>query len=292
MPQRRQFRVADIVAQSGLSRATVDRVLHGRPGVRLETVAQVDRAVEELERQRSQVLLSGRSLILDLVMQAPERFTAESRRALEAELHALRPAVARARFHLDEHSDPVAAARLLDRIAKRGSRGVILKAPDHPAVGDAIGRLAAAGVPTVTFVTDVSGGARVAYVGVDNAAAGATAAYLIQHWASSTGDVLVTLSSSSFRGEEERQRGFVSALAALAPKRPVHQVTDTDGLDRSMFESVRRALVEHPGIDAVYSVGGGNRAILAAFAEAGRVPAMFVAHDLDAENRRLLRTQG
>jgi hypothetical protein len=61
--------VNDIALQSGMSRATVDRVLHGRPGVRAETVAQVERAVPELERQWQQVHLSGASLMLDLVMQ-------------------------------------------------------------------------------------------------------------------------------------------------------------------------------------------------------------------------------
>ena len=45
--QRREFRVTDVAVQSGLSRATVDRVLHGRPGVRPETVRMVERAIEE-----------------------------------------------------------------------------------------------------------------------------------------------------------------------------------------------------------------------------------------------------
>ena len=74
----------------------MDRVLHGRDGVRAETVAQVERAVAELERQRAQVRLSGRTFMLDLVMQAPERFSSASRQALEAELASLRPAVLRA----------------------------------------------------------------------------------------------------------------------------------------------------------------------------------------------------
>src|SRR6266568_4037507 len=68
---RREHRVVDIAAQAGLSRATVDRVLHGRDGVRSETIAQVNQAIDELERQREQVQLSGRTLIVDLVMQTP-----------------------------------------------------------------------------------------------------------------------------------------------------------------------------------------------------------------------------
>ncbi len=289
--KRHPYRVTDIVAQSGLSRATVDRVLHGRVGVRPETAAQVERAIEDLERQRTQVHLSGKALILDLVMQTPGRFATASRTALESELQALRPAAVRARFHLEERSDPARAALVLDQIARRGSHGVILKAPDHPEVEAAVARLEAARIPTVTFVTDIPGSARVAYVGLDNVAAGATAAYLVASWAGSSGDVLLTLSHSSFRGEEERETGFVATLAHLAPTRQVRRVTDTDGLDETMAEAVRRAIDAHRSVDAVYSIGGGNRATVTAFAEAGRRPAVFVAHDLDADNVALLRTR-
>jgi LacI family transcriptional regulator len=288
---RRQYRVTDIAAQAGLSQATVDRVLHGRAGVRPETVAQVERAIGELERQRSQVQLSGKTILLDMVMQAPDRFASECRNALEAELRALRPAVLRVRSDLRESSDPDAAARTLDAIARRGSDGVILKAPDHPTVVGAVGRLGATGIPVVTFVTDLPSSRRAAYVGVDNFAAGATAAYLVAHWAGSHGDVLLTVSHSSFRGEEERELGFRSELAALAPARGVCAVTDTGGLDEAMLDAVRAALAGNPSIDAVYSAGGGNRATLSAFAELRRSPVVFVAHDLDADNRDLLRTR-
>jgi LacI family transcriptional regulator len=288
---RREHRVVDIAAQAGLSRATVDRTLHGREGVRPETVAQVNRAIEELERQREQVHLSGRTLILDLVMQTPERFGIASRDALEAELRSLRPAVLRARSHLNEHSDPAAAAALLDSVGRKGSHGVILKAPDHPLVVDAVQRLAHRGIPTVTFVTDIRGSRRAAYVGMDNVAAGATAAYLVTQWAGPSGGVLVTVSHSSFRGEEERGIGFLRTLAELGPRRKVHEVKDTDGLDLTILVAVRGALALHPSIDAVYSAGGGNVATLKAFDEIGVTPKVYVAHDLDGDNRALLRTR-
>jgi LacI family transcriptional regulator len=291
MGARQKHRVVDIARQSGLSRATVDRVLHGREGVRPETVAQVDQAIAELERQRGQVQLSARTRILDLVMQAPDRFANAARDALEIELRALRPAVVRARSRLSEHSDPAAAVGALDDIVHRGSDGVILKAPDAPEVAAAVDRLAEAGIPTVTFVTDVRASRKAAYVGVDNRAAGATAAYLITRWAGPAGTVLVTLSHSSFRGEEEREIGFRETLAELAAERKIHEVTDTDGLDQTMLIAVRAALALHPAINAVYSVGGGNRATLAAFDELGTVPTVFIAHDLDGDNRSLLRTR-
>ena len=179
MGARREHRVVDIAAQAGLSRATVDRVLHGREGVRPETVAQVTRAIDELERQREQVHLSGRTLILDLVMQTPERFASASRDALEAELRSLRPAVLRARSHLSEHSDPAAAAALLDdagpqAVARGDPQGA--GPPAGRRGGPAAGRQ---GHPDRDVrdrrAAQPSGGVRRGWTTV---AAGATAAYL------------------------------------------------------------------------------------------------------------------
>ncbi len=226
-------------------------------------------------------------------MQAPARFSGAVRAALEAELPGLRPAVIRSRFHLREEGPPTELAQTLDAIGQRGSAGVLLKAPDHPAVVDAVTRLYEQDIPVVTLVTDLPLSHRVAYVGIDNRAAGATAAYLVTRMSHDpSASVLVTLSSHSFRGEEEREIGFRSAMRALAPDRTIREVSETDGLDASMLAAVTRALEHDPDIGAVYSIGGGNTAILDAFRQAGRRPAPFVAHDLDGDNTALLRHDG
>ena len=285
-------RVRDIADQCGLSPATVDRVLHARPGVSARAVRAVEQAVLDLDRQQSQLRLGTRTLMLDVVMQAPARFSSAVRQALEGELPTARPAVVRARFHLRESADVRAAVAAMDAVGTRGrtSHGVLLKAPDHPDVAAAALRLKERGIPVVTLVTDVRGSGRVAYVGLDNAVAGATAAYLVSQWLGERrGDVLVTMSRSVFFGERERAEAFVARLAELAPSRGVVTVADSDGLDATMAALVGRALAEHPAIGAVYSVGGGNRATVGAFAAAGRACRVFIGHDLDRDNADLLR---
>lgn len=285
------YRIREIAQQAGVSEATVDRVLHGRAGVRSSTIAEVHQAVEDLDRQRSQLRLTGRTFMLDLVMQSPARFSTEVRRALEHELPTLRPAVIRSRFHLEEESHPGRIASTLASIARRGSHGVLLKAPDDPAVVEAIAGLVNHGIPVVTLFTDVPLSRRVAYVGIDNRAAGATAAYLLTRWSPHGGTVLVTVSSSTFRGEDEREIGFRAAMRRMAPERVVREVTDTDGLDAAMLHAVSTVLEDDPTIDAVYSVGGGNAATARAFERAGRRLSAFIAHDLDEDNVALLRQQ-
>jgi LacI family transcriptional regulator len=207
------YPIREIARQSGLSEATVDRVLNKRPGVRASTAANVAQAIIDLDRQRSQVRLGGRTFIIDVVMQTPDRFSAAVKSALELELPMLRPAVVRSRFDFRETARPGELVKILDDIRRRGSMGVILKAPDEPEISDAIRRLHDAGIPVVTLVTDIPLSGRVAYVGIDNRAAGATAAYLIDQWL--TGDdgaILMALSRSAFRGEEEREMGFRTTM--------------------------------------------------------------------------------
>lgn len=284
------FRVREIALQAGLSEATVDRVLNSRNGVRPATAAQVHRAISELERQQTQIQLGGRTFVVDVVMQAPERFSSAVRGALEAVLPSLRPAVVRARFDFREQGPVGELVRSLERVATRRSHGVLLKAPDTPEVADAVNRLQDRGVPVITLVTDLPTSGRTAYVGVDNRAAGATAAYLVHEWLRDRpGRVLVTLSSESFRGEEERETGFRAGLRAVDPSRRLVEITESAGVDATMRRLVRRAVRRHPDIVGVYSIGGGNRATLDVFHEIGHPVQVFVAHDLDEDNTRLLR---
>ncbi len=284
------YPIREIARQAGLSEATVDRVLNGRGGVRESTQREVRQAIADLDRQRTQVRLVGRTFMIDVVAQAPERFTVAVRAALEAELPALHPAVMRSRFHFRETGPVVELAATLDRIARRGSQGVILKAPDVPEITAAVARLVAAGIPVVTLVTDLPSSARLAYVGIDDRAAGATAAYLMGQWLGERpGNILTSLSSGFFRNEEEREMGFRGVMRARHPERALVEIAEGQGLDATQYDLVRDALKRDPDIRAVYSIGGGNNATLRAFEDLGRECAVFVAHDLDHDNTRLLR---
>ncbi|WNC94858.1 LacI family DNA-binding transcriptional regulator [Paraburkholderia sp. FT54] len=285
-----RFLIKEIALQAGLGVATVDRVLNSRANVREHTRRRVEQAIRELEKQELQLATTGRKLIVDVVVEAPARFADEIKSALEAELPALHPAVFRPRFHMRETMTTHEVLEALHSIGRRGSHGVFLKARDVPEIAEAIGELQRNGIPVITTFTDIPLSGRVAYAGLDNRVAGATAAYLITQWLGTRpGNVLITMSDERFRGEEEREISFRRALRARQPQLAVIDASGGHGLDSLTEERVLDVIRPHNKIDAVYSMGGGNNAIIRAIEAKQQSPVRFIGHDLDRDNVRLLR---
>ncbi len=285
-----RFPIKEIARQSGLGVATVDRVLNNRAHVSPQTRARVQAAMEELEAQERQLSARGRRMFVDVVVEAPQRFCRQIKSACEAVLPTLGEAVFRPRFLFQEimqESDVVAA---LTRIRKRGSHGVCLKARDVPAVRDMVNALEAAGIPVVTLVTDIPTSKRSAYAGIDNAKAGRTAAYLLANaLADDRGTILTSRSQEEFQGEAERHVQFRDTFLALRPGYDILEITGGAGLAGNTRRRLDAQPIRAADVDAVYSMGGGNRAIVEFLNAHGRTPRHFIAHDLDADNAALLK---
>lgn len=285
-----RFLVKEIALQAGVGVATVDRVLNGRAHVREGTRKRVEQAITELEKQQLQLATTGRKLYVDVVAEAPSRFVDEIQEALHAELLSFHPLLLRPRFVTRETMTNDYVIETLRSIAKRGSHGVLLKARDVQEISDEIGKLRRQGIPVITVFTDIPLSGRVAYAGPDNRVAGATAAYLIGQWVGGReGSVLVTMSDELFRGEEEREASFRRSLRVHYPNLTILDASGGHGLDHETEKIVQRVLCRDAKIVAVYSMGGGNMAVLKALTAAKQQPLCFIGHDLDLDNVRLLR---
>ena len=284
-----RFPLKEVARQSGLSTATVDRAINNRANVSPQTKARVAAAISELEGQEAQLTARGRRLFFDFVIEAPTRFSREIQHAAEQVLPRIGSAVCRPRFLAQEimgEDDVIAALR---RIAKRGSHGVCIKARDLPAIRAAVDQLIASGIPVVTLVTDLTTTKRIAYVGLDNQSAGRTAAYLIaKAIGDSAGTVLTSRSNDRFLGEEERETAFKATLNRLCPKLRIVDASGGSGVHFETERIMQSVVEDFDQMRAVYSMGGGNRAILDVLEQNGSLPDIYVAHDLDNDNRRLI----
>ncbi|EGH71985.1 LacI family DNA-binding transcriptional regulator [Pseudomonas syringae] len=292
LERARHFSIKQLAAQAGVSKATVDRVLHQRGNVHHRTQRRIEQALNELEAQERNGLVVGRTFHIDVIMHTPKRFSSAVKAAIEAQLGSLAPFRIAPRFYFFEEIEPQAMHNELLRCLDRGTQGVVLKAADEPPTLTAVKALKAAGIPVVTLVTDLPHSERIGYVGIDNRIAGQTAAYLLSRWlGNEPQEVAVVIGSETFRGEEEREMGFRNALRGQAAHLQVVEISGGFGVYERTFKRVTEALERYPRLNALYSVGGGNRAIVEAFASLSRPLNVFIGHDLDEENRQLL-TQG
>jgi len=283
----------DMAREAGVSVATLDRVLHGRAGVREDTARRVREAIDrygfrpsaagaELARRRPStfafVMPSGSNLFMQAIL--------DNVGEMSSWLGARRAGVETITADV---FNPAALANTLESLTGRYD-GIAVVALDHQSVRAAIDDLVAGGTYVVTLVSDVPGSRRHHYVGIDNVAAGRTAGSLMGRFLGTRlGKVGVVAGSQSLRDHAERIFGFNQVMSLEYPQFSVLSPVeggDQDGVSEAL---TARLFNDHPELIGVYNVGAGTPGVAKAIAEAGREASLvFIAHDLTPFTRRSL----
>lgn len=286
--------VHDIAQAAGVSLATVDRVLNRRPGVRQATAARVQAAIDRLGYRRDVAaanLAKRRIYPLVFILPAgPNAFMRSLESAVVAA--ARRSALERTQLRLITVPafDAAALAEALNDLDPAGLAGVALVATDSAAVRSAVARLTDDGVPVVTLVSDLPSTRRAHYVGIDNVAAGRTAASLLGRFlAGRRGKVAVLAGSMLVRDHVERRLGFDQVMRAEFPGLEV--LPTLEGFDdgTAVARIMRDCLARERHVAGIYSLGAGNRGLIEVLEErraTARIP--VVAHELTGHARRAL----
>ncbi len=287
--------VHDIAATAGVSLATVDRVLNGRPGVRAVTRRKVEAAIDSLGFVRDMAaanLAKGRVYPFVFILPASDN---SFMHALHDEVKAAmaRAIVERIDIRIVEVPafDPPALVAALEPLLDEKPAGVALVAADAPEVRSAVDHLVEAGIAVVTLVSDLTGSARAHYAGVDNIAAGRTAGSLLGRFLGGrTGEVLVLAGSMLVRDHRERLDGFSTVIAEQFPGLRLLPVLEGRDDPERAEALVADMLRRHPEIIGVYSLGAGNRGLVRALKTHDTGDRLTViAHELTASTRAALR---
>ncbi len=283
----------DVARAAGVSLATADRALNGRPGVREQTRRRIedtarrlsyrpDRAAAALARGQHWrfcfVLPVGNNVFMRQLADAVRStvaWMAEER--VDVEL-----------VHVDVFDGPV-LARELTLLGPRYD-GLAIVALDHPAVREAIDALVDAGRYVVTLVSDAPTSRRHHYVGLANVAAGRTAGTLLGRFVGARpGMVGVIAGSLALRDHAERLAGFVQALGEVAPHITVAPTREgRDDVERTQA-ATEELLAAHPNLTGLYIVGAGKRGAAAALERTSRAAdIVFVGHELTPDTRKFL----
>lgn len=277
-----------------MSLATVDRVLNARPGVRSVTIDKVNNAITELGYIRDTAAANlARKRLYRLLFIIPESAN-EFMIALEQAITAQAAKLVHQRTTLQHIAvppfDPRAVVDALDALDPETTDGVAVIGVETPSVRDAVKRARAKGIAVVALVSDLPSSERDHFVGIDNIAAGRTAAQLMGRFVRREGRVLVITGSRLARDHLERRKGFDALMAEEFPGLDV--VASIEGRDDP--DLIRALLPEvfatYPDLRGIYSSAAGNPGLIQYLEETGpHDDLVVVAHELTPASRTALQ---
>lgn len=281
--------VAQIAALSGVGTATVDRVLNGRAIVREATRARVLEAVAKLEGPATPPAATE-SLRIAVVVDSGVSFNRTLEQAVTAHGQA-DPSVDLSFFGFTTAGlATVKFAQLVERCAETAD-GLIVVAREDLTINRALRGAAARGAHVVCLTTDLPTSGRAAYVGSDQASAGATAAYLMGRLLGGKPGRVLVVYSAPYRCQEERELGFRRVLRSEFGSIEIEERVSSNDQSESAYENICRYIADRGPPSGIYNVAAGNVGVARALEEHGLAGRMlFVGHELNANSRMLLES--
>ncbi|WP_034996838.1 LacI family DNA-binding transcriptional regulator [Beijerinckia mobilis] len=277
----------DIARLAGVGTATVERVLNGRGGVRPELVKKVLIAARTLNYPRILPELHHGLLRLEVLMVRPDTtFYQRLSRAFERIAATLDPLVIVHRTFTEEMKPEKIAQHILSTDLPRA--GLILAVPSNPVISAAVEKVNAQGLPVVHVVTRASDRAG-EFVGIDNYAAGQTAALFISRMACRTGPV-IAICHPIYQVHRDRIRGFSDYFHEHLGASGFEWIGFGRDEERSSADLLWSALEMYPDLAGFYNAGGANSALIDVFRRHPRgCDVFFVGHELTEYTRIALQ---
>jgi len=286
--------IQDLANASGVSVATVDRVLNGRHRVREETARRVYNAAASIGYHavgllRQRVFQDLPHHRLGFLLQRPtQSFYQTLAREIEQAAHANTSSRITAQIEYATASTPAAIIEKLRLLASR-NQAIALVGPDYPAVTAEVEDLKARGIPAFSILSDLASGVRQGYIGLNNRKVGRTAAWMIAKAAKKPGKVACFVGSHRYHGHELREIGFRSYFRENAPDFEVLETLINLETPEITHEATINLLKQHPDLVGFYVCGGGMEGAISAVREEGLAGKLVVVvNELTPDSRSAL----
>lgn len=266
--------VKEIAALAGVSRGTVDRVLHNRPGVSRENYERITKIMEEhhfrpntLARALSRkqvpktigvIINSKGNPFFDDVIEGVQQ-CCDDRASYDLSLS----------MKLLKGYDPHNQLAAIDSLIQQKIDGLIITAVNHPDVQEKLLTLKQSGLPIITLNTDVQEErARTDYIGCDYYESGRLAGGVLE-LLSFQGALRVGIvqGSKDIRGHVQRLEGFREIAEAIEGITVAWEVSCQDDDETAYHQTM--AMLDSDKPDLIYVVASGTAGVLRAIEETG-----------------------
>ena len=277
--------VKSLAQAAGVSRGTVDRVLHNRGAVKPEVALRIktlarefgyvpNRAGRALAAYKTPYKIGvlipsvGNRFFDDVIVGIKKAAADYADLGLDVIIKEVQG------YDIKTHMDGI------DSLLKQECHALCLATVDTPEMCDRINALQEQNITVVLFNSDVCGANRLCYVGSDYACAGATCAGMLsmcggnQHF-----KILIVTGSKFMLGHNLRIGGFKNELNKLQCDYEIADIVESNDSDIRAQEVTLAAFRKHPDINCVYVTGAGVQGVGAALIALQRDDIIAIAFD-------------
>ena len=278
---QKKLTIQDIARISGLSTATVDRVLNNRPGVRKSTRLRVEEALkqpllpEPPETKHIAFVIDAGTSFIDIVHTALNNvqahyphitFTFDSVPSSQRDQHTF---------------CQLLTARIAD------SDGIVLVSREDVLVNSVVREARLENVPIVCLTSDLPHSA--ACIGPDEVSTGANAAWFMGRMLPPQPARVLFVASTTYRAQEEREMGFRRVMRSEFPHLDMIEKINANDESAETYQIMKEVLAQNANVAGIYNLAGGNRGIARALREAGLSgKTIFIGHELTEHTQKLL----
>jgi LacI family transcriptional regulator len=282
-----------IAEKAGVSRGTVDRVLHGRPNVKFQKREKVLELLKEFDftpnpAARALALKVKNMKIAALLPCWTGTFEEEVVKGIEAarkELQNYHIEVLVERCRTDR---PQECIEKLDKLMASGIHGLAICAQDAVSIREKLYGVVQKGIPVVTLNSDIPESGRLCFVGQDISKEGRIGGEIIAKLLPEDAHTLVVCGNLEFYGHRSRVDGFRAKYNELGFPPESYTVIETYNDYRLTFEKVTRCLAVNPQIKGIYMANESVAGCVDAVKQAN-IRIRVVCHDLSAVTARFLQ---
>jgi LacI family transcriptional regulator len=263
--------IKDIARALGVSIGTVDRALHGRPGINPMTRSRVLKMAQTLGYRPN---FAARHLKLNKKL----RISVHLPQEIALFFDVLRGGILEAAGPFQSTIDVQFRSyprlgegdvELFEEALREETNGIILT-PGHPAaLRPWIRKAARKRIPVVCVATDAPGTERLTSISSDPYTSGSMVAELLTRCVRLPGPVLLVTGDLSTNDHAEKVRGFQESLASMQSPLELVRIVEAHDQPDQAYQRTRECLSEHPDLRAVYVSTANSIPVLRALDETG-----------------------
>lgn len=287
--------IKEIAEMANVSRATVDKVINNRPGVKKETQEKILAILNEMNYEPN---LIGKALVLS---KSPIRLGIIVSSEYSAFIHDTLLGIRKAEKEFGPFGievtvktltsfEPAELVALLNEFQQMKMTGIGLLPIDDEQVRQKLNQLADKGIGVVTFNSKLDDINDLCFIGQDHYRGGRIAAGLMEKIVPQEGKIGVIISTKSLSCHQERLEGFRTRIEESIKNLTILEIRENEDRKEDAFRHTLDFLHKYPDINGIYIAGGGVPGVASALAiEKKENEIAFICHDRFPETEALLK---